>query len=154
LFEWDHAKELSVNLLSLIKFLTNALTSPCNPKELFNLHCASAHNVVKQIFGILKQQFQILQLPPEYDMSIQALIPPALAVLHNFIQHYDPEEIHIYDDKDMFDFQISAGPIRVLGQGPATSGEVCQANQRQDRIVDEMWAQYQRYLEDRAACNQ
>ena len=46
------------------KFLTDILPSPCNPQELFNLHHVSAHNVIEQIFGILKRCFQILQLPP------------------------------------------------------------------------------------------
>ena len=39
------------------KFLTNILPSPCNPQELFNLHHASACNVIEWIFGILKQCF-------------------------------------------------------------------------------------------------
>ena len=53
----------------------------------------SACNVIERIFGVLKQRFRILQLPPEYDISIQALIPSALAALHNFIQRYNPDEI-------------------------------------------------------------
>jgi hypothetical protein len=84
-------------------------------------------------------------------MSVQALILPALAALHNFIWQYDPEEIRIYDDDDTFDFQMGTGPIEVLGTGPVTPGEVHQANERQDKIVGEMWAQYQRYLHDCAA---
>jgi hypothetical protein len=46
-------------------------------KELFNLHHASesACNAIEQIFKILKQLFESsLGLPPEYDMSIQALV--------------------------------------------------------------------------------
>jgi hypothetical protein len=58
-------------------------------------------------------------------MSVQALIPPALAALHNFIQQYNPEEIRIYDDDDMFDFQMGTGPIGILGTGLVTPGEVC-----------------------------
>ena len=65
---------------------------------MFNLCHASAHNVVEWIFGILKQHFWILHNPPEYNMNIQALVPPVLTVLHNFIQEYNPEEIHGYDD--------------------------------------------------------
>ena len=42
----------------------------------------------------------MLHNPPVYDMDIQALIPPALAVLHNFIQQYDPEDIEMSDDND------------------------------------------------------
>ncbi len=33
-------------------------------------------------------------------MSIQTLILPALAALHNFIQQHNPDEIQMYDDND------------------------------------------------------
>ena len=71
----------------------HVLPSPCNPSELFNLRHASARNDVERIFGVLKQHFQVLRDPPEYDMDTQTLIPPALAALHNFIRQYDPDEI-------------------------------------------------------------
>jgi DDE superfamily endonuclease len=139
----------TVSGLFLIKFLTDAPLSPRNPKELFNLRHSSARNVIERIFGILKRRFRILRVTPEYDMSIQALIPPALAALHNFIRQYDPDEIHAYDDDDLIDLQMddleSSG---VLGTGLVTPAETLRANERRDRIAGEMWAQYQRYLED------
>ena len=52
------------------KFLTDILSSPHNPQELYNLHHMSACNVIEQIFGILKWCFWILQLPSQYDMQI------------------------------------------------------------------------------------
>ncbi len=39
-------------------------------------------------------------------MSVQALILPVLAALHNFIWQYDPEEIHTYDDDELIDFEM------------------------------------------------
>jgi len=128
--------------------------SPCNPKELFNLRHASACNVIEQIFGILKWCFRIFHYPPEYDMSVQALIPPVLAALHNFIQQYNPEEIQMYDDDELIDFEMDpCRPTRVLGTGPVTPDEMLQANERRDRIAGKMWAQYQHYLRDHAACD-
>jgi hypothetical protein len=53
---------------------------------------------VKHIFGILKQQFSILNCPPEYAMEIQVCILPALCALHNFIHIYDADEINQFDD--------------------------------------------------------
>ena len=58
---------------------------PANADELFNLWHASAHNVVKQIFGVLKHCFRILVIPAEISMDLQARIPAALATIHNFI---------------------------------------------------------------------
>jgi len=63
-------------------------------------------------------------------MTIQALIPPALAALHNFIRQFDPEEIHIYDDDDdddndddeSLEFQVAPHPevVGELGRGTVT----------------------------------
>ena len=92
-------------------------------------------------------------------MQIQALIPPALAVLHNFIQQYNPEEIHMYDDDDDDDeinFLISPRPrsVRELRMDAVTSREMKWANDRQDKIAGEMWGQYQCYLEDHVTHNE
>ena len=65
---------------------------PNNKEELFNLRHASAHNVIKQIFGVLKHRFRILLLAPEYSMEIQARLPVTLASIHNFIQIHDSDE--------------------------------------------------------------
>jgi len=62
-------------------------------------------------------------------MDIQVLIPPALAALHNFIQDYDPEEIHMYNDQ-AFDFRPDPEFVGELGIGPATLDERNQANER------------------------
>ena len=111
--------------------------------------------------------------PPAYDMDIQALIPPALAALHNFIRQYDPEDIETSNDDDdddddddndnddddddndnddddddkLPDFQSPLSDIvGELGMGAVTSRETAQANERWDRIAGEMWEQYQHYV--------
>jgi hypothetical protein len=119
---------------------------------LFNLHHASARNVIERIFGVLKRCFRILELPPEYDVSIQALISPVLAALHNFIQQFDPDEIHEYD-QCLLDFQLDAHPETAgeLATGPVTPDERVRANERRDEIVHDIWVQYQHYLESGAA---
>ncbi|EGN94249.1 hypothetical protein SERLA73DRAFT_16747, partial [Serpula lacrymans var. lacrymans S7.3] len=67
---------------------------PQNPEEYFNLHHASTQNIVEQIFGVLKGQFGILR----YNMSIQAKVPHAVCMLHNFIKTHDPSDINTPDD--------------------------------------------------------
>ena len=49
-----------------------------NEEELFNLHHASAQNIIEHIFGVVKQCFRILLVAPEYSLDIQAQIPAAL----------------------------------------------------------------------------
>jgi hypothetical protein len=133
---------------------------------LFNLRHASARNVIERIFGILKRRFRILQLPPEYHISIQALIPPALAALHNFIRKYDPKEINMYlgdeplDDESLnnqpldLDMGLHPEDVGELATGPVTHAESARANERRDKMAAEMWEQYQNYLESRVARNQ
>ena len=65
---------------------------PKNKEELFNLCHSSAHNIIKQIFGVLKHCFRILLLVPEYNLEIQAQILAALAAIHNFIHSHDPDD--------------------------------------------------------------
>ena len=43
-------------------------------------------------FGVLKQCFQILLLPPRYPINFQSRIPAALCTLQNFIQKIDHNE--------------------------------------------------------------
>jgi len=115
---------------------------------LFNLRHSSARNVIERIFGVFKRRFRILHLPPEYDMSIQARIPSALAALHNFIRDFDPEEVHIFDEQPL-DFALEIADhngTSELKQGPVTPAQTARANERRDRIANDMWVQYQEYL--------
>ena len=154
LCKWKHGNSqyVMISFLAILLLTLIIPPSPCTPKELFNLHHASAHNVVERIFGILKRQFQILYLPPEYNMSIQSHIPTALAALHNFICHYDPEEIDMYRDPTAeFDLEVlemaATASVGELGTGPASVAERNDVNKRWDRITRDMWAQYSMYLE-------
>ena len=76
----------------LVELSTDHFYRPCNKEDLFNLQHASAQNVIECIFGVLKHKFCILCMATEYDMSLQAQIPVALATVHNFIQEHEPEE--------------------------------------------------------------
>ena len=72
--EWCQANQryvLFCQLTSSDSVLTFT-TRPCNREELFNLRHASLRNVIERIFGVLKHQFHVLQLPLEYSMDIQA----------------------------------------------------------------------------------
>ncbi|EGN91538.1 hypothetical protein SERLA73DRAFT_67224, partial [Serpula lacrymans var. lacrymans S7.3] len=76
---------------------------PRNHCKYFNL--PHAQNIVEQIFGVLKCRFDLLNSAPEYNMDIQAKIPPALCVIHNFIRIYDPSDIDDFDT-DLLDSAV------------------------------------------------
>ena len=105
-------------------------TSPWNKEELFNLWHANLQNVIERIFGVLKQQWQILCLPPEFSMEVQARIPAALCAIHNFIQHLDPDifftpefQAQHLDKMQLDKAQGDVDGAGVLADGPVTTAE-------------------------------
>jgi len=123
---------------------------PANKEELYNLRHASLRNVIERIFGILKRRFRILLLPPEYALDIQARIPSALSVIHNFITIHDPGESEP-DEADEADVGFGAGDTGVaaaeLGAGgPGAQGD---AGNLRDNIAEAMWVDYQRIRGER-----
>ena len=107
--------------------------------------------MIERIFGVLKRRFRILLLAPEYDLDIQARIPAAAAVLHNFIRIHDPTEQNdiefqdAEDDNDTNDRDIQAGD-----QMNADNNEDGnEHNVRRDNIAIAMWNQYQTILLER-----
>jgi hypothetical protein len=57
-------------------------------------------NIIGRIFGVLKACFNILDIPPQYAISIQICIALALCALHNFILQHDPEDMGEDEDDD------------------------------------------------------
>ena len=62
-------------------------------EELFNLWHAKAQNFIERSFGVIKWQFKILVILPEYSRDVQAWLFSALVVIHNFIHEWDPIKI-------------------------------------------------------------
>jgi DDE superfamily endonuclease len=121
---------------------------------LFNLHHASACNIVERIFGILKNRFAILRSNPNLDVDTQAKLAPALAAIHNVIREYDDIDITALLDEDV-DYNSGIGEPSEgdhagdLAQGPARTAEWRQSDARRDHIANEMWQQYQAELHRR-----
>ena len=84
-------------------------------------------------------------------MDIQARIPPALAAIHNFIRQHDPDEIQQFGDDDEDDWMhgVHGDGVGILAEGPAGEVERDRANERRDRIAQEMWRDYQEVLAER-----
>jgi hypothetical protein len=122
-------------------------SSPENKEELYNLQHTQARNVIEHIFGVLKRCWAILTQAPQYNMSIQARVPPGLAVLHNFIMTHDPADIEEYlTDPNLVDPQ--PGTQGILAEGYVEHAEQECATEARDSIVQVMWDQYQQYLRE------
>ena len=101
--------------------------------------------MVKYIFGVLKQKFQILLLPTEYDMEIQARLPAALSAIHNFTRDHDPE---ISEDKgpninNEIYHQGGGGYFEAEG---LVEDEDEEGKAMRDNIAEHMWRDYQDYM--------
>ena len=106
--------------------------------------------MIERVFGVIKQRFKILIIPPEYTLDVQARVFPACAALHNIILKYDPEELRDMLPPDGNDDIIETGhstgelatefPQRVKKE---------QANSRCDAIAQDMWEGYQDALQAR-----
>lgn len=137
---------ISLILLSPFKFTYRRDYRPRTKEELFNLRHSSARNVVERIFGVLKQRFRILLLPPAFGLDIQARIPASLSALHNFIRVWDPDEVSLPEDAedDPHSFANAQGDINEGGIDERKGSD------RRDRIALAMWEDYQRVCRDRA----
>ncbi|KAG2362562.1 hypothetical protein BDR07DRAFT_1220992, partial [Suillus spraguei] len=101
---------------------------------------SSLCNVIQHIFGVMKCQWCILQIPPEYNMAIQALIPLALCALHNFICEEDPKVF--YQDYEANIPEIFHADNGELANGPLSSAEKRRADAHRDEIAALMWVDY------------
>ena len=61
-------------------------------KELFNLRHAQAREIVVRTFDVFKLRFQIFSKPLEWSVETQVRLGHALAVVHNIIRLYDPDD--------------------------------------------------------------
>ncbi len=67
-------------------------------------------------------------MAPEYAFAVQAKLVHALAVVHNFIQIHDPDDIDTEEDKE--DDEEGEEPrMGTLSEGSARE-EVCRATER------------------------
>jgi hypothetical protein len=97
----------------------------------------------------MKRQWRILQIPPEYDMEIRALIPLALCALHNFIQDEDfnaeiPEIFHTDDINGAAAANLVQGSNAhgELADRPPSTAEKRRADACHNEIAAAMWADY------------
>ncbi|KAI5822056.1 hypothetical protein K523DRAFT_257567 [Schizophyllum commune Tattone D] len=100
----------------------------------------------------MKRRFRILTHAPEYSLTVQAMIPPVLSALHNYIRIHDPEDTDELDLDRITPYDPSHPPDVEEFEGneynsTAVAREESQrANERRDRIAAELWEQYQEYL--------
>ena len=114
---------------------------PTDQWELFNLHHASTHNVIECAFGVLKKRFRILLLLTHYPLDIQARIPVALCVVHNFIMLCHPSDKLIDDDDDPMGGSNEGDGSGDEGEDEDEDEDEGDVNMR-NRIAHQMWDNY------------
>ena len=96
-------------------------------------------NVIEHIFGVLKNRFKILLLPPHYKMDVQVRIPAALCLVHNVIRIHDLNDMMDYRQVDLDEPEHDVG---TLAEGPPTAEACTRAHQHRDEIALRMWEDY------------
>lgn len=109
---------------------------------------------MERIFGVLKKRFKCIRSIPEYSLHNQALIVYAITAIHNVIREYKDAD----EESDMWEVTDTQDQPDVQG-GTGTNDEdatgldkqyytASQAmNNKRDKMAEEMWAQYQEYME-------
>lgn len=148
---YPHCKDLMIPFSGVRYHLQEwgaAGVRPVNAKELFNLRHAQARNVIERIFGVLKQRFRILHLPPHYPLDFQARIPVALCALQNFIHEIDHDEGALPTDPSQstytpFSTNIDDDHGFIEEDDDGANLEV---KQRRINIANQMWESYLNYM--------
>lgn len=101
---------------------------------------------------MLKAKWAVLTGPPEYNMEIQARVPPAMAALHNFILKHDSAEwddildVGANDPNPGTCGQDANNNVGQLAVGLADHAEKAHSEARRDDIAAAMWESYQALL--------
>ena len=131
--------------------MTVIICRPANPKELFNLRHSQCRNVIERIFGVTKKRFKMFREANEFPIDIQGQIASAICVVHNFIRIHDPKDL---EDEERFlqnnEPESTPDIIQASGNGGISTQEAKAAATRRDKIAEEMWGQYQGYLNSRS----
>ncbi|KAF8998846.1 hypothetical protein BDQ17DRAFT_1247230, partial [Cyathus striatus] len=109
---------------------------------------AQACNAVEWIFGVYKCHFQILKLPVEYLLEMQAKFVATLGALHNFMEDCEPTEETDDESENEEDSNIQNNnhPPEVTG---ISDTEHNHASQWRDEMAQKMWDDYQAELKQR-----
>lgn len=94
----------------------------------------------------MKKRWAILTWPPQFDMSIQVQVPPALVALHNFIMDHDPQDVDEYLAGNETDLDPIPGQPHGFGDlaaGVVSRTEKTRATTLRDQIAERMWTNYQ-----------
>ena len=108
--------------------------------------------MIERIFGVLKQRFRILLLPPRYPLDFQPRIPVALCALQNFIQEIDQNEGEIPTDSCQAAYEPFPSDVNSDHDGGFIADDDDEGNSevksRRMNIANEMWESYLQYTAD------
>jgi hypothetical protein len=105
--------------------------------------------VIERTFGVLKQRFRILLIPPHYSLDFQARIPAALCALQNFIREFDADEGAIPTDPQAAYTDFPSDIDNDHDSGFITEEDDegnSEVKLRRAHIANEMWKEYLNYI--------
>lgn len=124
---------------------------PQNPQELFNLRHAQLRNHVERIIGVLKMRFQILKCASHHPIDSQADIVLSCCAIHNFICNHEGSEQWIEQsglrikERDIVD--VPSGDTQYRNDVQSLNQRRSLGSAKRDKIADDMWKDYNAYLQ-------
>lgn len=108
--------------------------------------------MIERIFGVLKQRFRILLLPPHYPLAFQPRIPAALCALQNYIQIIDQDEGEVPTDSLQAAYRPFSSDVNHESDDVGFITDEEEGNSeiktRRMNIANEMWESYLQYTAD------
>ena len=139
---FDDARRSNLTVPPGKYFLADAGFSSCNvllvPYHGERYHLKEWGRVNIRIFGVVKRWFRVLIVAPEYDLTTQAKMVPAICVLHNFIRIHDVDDIPVIEGPQS---RHRASALMELG-GDILNAERNAASDLQESIAMAMWNSY------------
>lgn len=127
-----------------LKEVALAGKKPTTQEDLFNFCHSSLRNVIEEIFGVTKRQFQIFKHAPKYSLNIQSSLVFAITALHNFIQSHQLQE-DIYNwKKKLAEKERGVSSENVLEKNINTYANTSKKdgkriNEFRDKLAEQMW---------------
>ena len=122
---------------------------PENAKKLFNLRHASLRNVIKQIFGVLKQKYRVFSHLIEYSTQTQVLLVTALTVLYNFVRQHEGPNADYYLAKEVDISRVEEEKntdLSVQSVFDSKNNNTSKAIEAfRNQIAEQMWKDYRQY---------
>ena len=125
----------------------DALTTPQNREELFNLRHSTCRNAIERLFGVVKHRFVAFARGlPLRSVQDQAYVVYAMAVLHNYIRTWT-QGADALEQAYLREQAAQARDVEPEDEDEGAQGmRPAELDAWRNHLAQTMWDQYQQYV--------